>query len=267
MQSSMPEDWIVPDWPAPACVHAVTTTRQGGVSVGAFSSMNPAGHVGDAPEAVAANRARLQQLLALPAAPAWLQQVHGTTVVDAVSAPGSAQADAACACRPGVICAVLTADCLPLLLCDREGKCVAAVHAGWRGLAAGIIEQAVHSLQRTGADLLAWLGPAISQAAYRVGDEVRDTFMAHDRRAAAAFTAAAGGGWQADLYRLARQRLQDCGVADVYGGGFCSYGEPARFFSYRRDGTCGRMASLIWLSRQDNSRMIAGPNRAIGADI
>lgn len=214
--------------------------------------MNPADHVGDDPEAVAANRARLQQRLALPARPAWLQQVHGITVVDAAAASGTPQADAAYACRPGVVCAVLTADCLPLLLCDRDGECVAAIHAGWRGLAAGVIEQAVQALPRPGAALLAWLGPAISPAAYRVGDEVRDTFMAHDRRAAAAFTAAAAAGWHADLYRLARQRLEDCGVTAVSGGGYCSYGEPGRFFSYRRDGACGRMASLIWLSRPGN---------------
>jgi hypothetical protein len=248
----MTEDWIIPDWPAPACVHAVTTTRQGGVSQGPFSSMNPADHVGDEPQAVAANRARLQEQLALPASPVWLQQVHSTTVVDAAAASGTPQADAAYACQPGVVCTVLTADCLPLLLCDRAGECVAAVHAGWRGLAAGIIEEAVQALPRPGADLLAWLGPAISPAAYRVGEEVRDTFMAHDHLAEVAFTAAAGGGWQADLYRLARQRLADCGVTDVYGGGHCSYGEAGRFFSYRRDGTCGRMASLIWLSPADN---------------
>jgi YfiH family protein len=252
MYSSVPEDWIIPDWPAPACVHAVTTTRQGGVSLGAFSSMNPADHVGDDPQAVAANRARLQQLLALPAGPVWLQQVHGTKAVDAATASGTPQADAAYACNPGVVCAVLTADCLPLLLCDRAGECVAAVHAGWRGLAAGVIEEAVQALQRPGADLLAWLGPAISPVAYQVGAEVRDTFMAHDHRAEAAFTATAGGGWQADLYRLARQRLEDCGVMDVYGGGHCSYGEAGRFFSYRRDGSCGRMASLIWLSPSNN---------------
>jgi hypothetical protein len=214
--------------------------------------MNPADHVGDDPLAVSANRARLQQLLALPAAPVWLQQVHGTQVVDAASASGTPQADAAWACNPGVVCAVLTADCLPLLLCDRAGECVAAVHAGWRGLAAGVIEQAVETLQRRSVDLLAWLGPAISPAAYRVGEEVRDTFIAHDRRAGAAFTAAAGGGWQADLYRLARQRLEDCDVMEVYGGGHCSYGEAGRFFSYRRDGACGRMASLIWLSAPNN---------------
>jgi YfiH family protein len=248
----MPEDWIVPDWPAPACVHAVTTTRQGGVSQGVFSSMNPADHVGDDPKAVAANRACLHRALALPARPAWLQQVHGITVVDAASLTGVPQADAAYACRPGVVCTVLTADCLPLLLCDKGGECVAAVHAGWRGLAAGVIEQAVHALSRPGDALLAWLGPAISPAAYRVGDAVRDTFMGHDPRAAAAFTATVDGGWHADLYALARQRLGDCGVRHVYGGEHCSYGEPERFYSYRRDGACGRMASLIWIAVPDN---------------
>jgi YfiH family protein len=248
----VPEDWIAPDWPAPACVQAVTTTRQGGVSRGAFSSMNPADHVGDVPEAVAANRARLQQVLALPARPAWLQQVHGIKVVDAAAVTGAPPADAAFACRPGVVCTVLTADCLPLLLCDKAGECVAAVHAGWRGLAAGVIEQAVHALSRPGDALLAWLGPAISPAAYRVGDEVRDTFMAHDRRAAAAFPPATEGGWHADLYQLARQRLGDCGVTHVYGGEHCSYREAGRFFSYRRDGACGRMASLIWITAPGN---------------
>jgi YfiH family protein len=248
----MPEDWIVPDWPAPACVHAVTTTRQGGVSQGAYTSMNPADHVGDDPEAVAANRARLQQVLALPARPAWLQQVHGITVVDAASVTATPQADAAYACRPGAVCSVLTADCLPLLLCDRAGECIAAVHAGWRGLAAGVIEQTVHAMGRPGATLLAWLGPAIGSADYRVGDEVRGTFMAHDRRAAAAFRPAPPDGWHADLYQLARQRLGDCGVMHIYGGRHCSYREPERFFSYRRDGACGRMASLIWIAAPGN---------------
>lgn len=248
----MPEDWIVPDWPAPASVHAVTTTRQGGVSQGAFSSMNPADHVGDDPATVAANRARLQQRLNLPAPPVWLRQVHGVTVVDAASAGSTPAADAAYACQPGVVCAVLTADCLPVLLCDRAGECVAAVHAGWRGLAAGVIEQAAHALQQPERELLAWLGPAISPAVYTVGGEVRETFLGHDPRVAAAFRPATGGGWYADLYRLARQRLEACGVTRVYGGGHCSYTEQERFFSYRRDGACGRMVSLIWITAPDN---------------
>lgn len=244
----MSEDWVKPDWPAPGRVRAVTTTRSGGVSRGAYASMNPADHVGDDPAAVAANRMRLQQVLGLPAPPVWLQQVHRTRVVDAASCTDTPEADGAWTCRTGVVCAVLTADCLPLLLCDRDGGCVAAVHAGWRGLEAGVIERAVAAMPVAGADLQAWLGPAISATAYIVGEEVRDAFLAHDPEAMAAFSPAAGGGWHADLYRLARQRLRACGVASVYGGAYCSYAEPGRFFSFRRDGVTGRMATLIWLT-------------------
>ena len=241
------DDWIVPDWPAPARVRAVVTSRHGGVSRGAFSSMNPADHVGDVPAAVADNRYRLERRLQLPAAPLWLQQVHGTGVVDAAAASGTVQADAAYACQPGVVCAVLTADCLPLLLCDRAGRCVAAAHAGWRGLAAGVIEQTVAAMGLPGSELLAWLGPAIGPAAYRVGSEVRDTFVAHDPRAAEAFSEVPDDSWQVDLYQLARQRLADCGVLAVSGGDRCTFTEADRFYSYRRDGVTGRIASLIWL--------------------
>jgi YfiH family protein len=242
-----PDDWIVPDWPVLNRVRAVVTSRTGGVSRGAFASMNLADHVGDAPAAVASNRRRLEQLLQLPAAPLWLQQVHGTRVVDAASIRGAVQADAACTCQPGMVCAVLSADCLPLLLCDRTGTCVAAAHAGWRGLAAGIIEQTVMAMGRPGSELLAWLGPAIGPAAYRVGSEVRDTFVAHDPQAAVAFSGGPDGSWQADLYRLARQRLAECGVHAVSGGDHCTFTASERFFSYRRDGETGRIASLIWL--------------------
>jgi len=242
-----PEDWIVPDWPAPHPVRAVVTSRHGGVSVGAYASMNPADHVGDAPAAVAANRRRLEQLLQLPAAPVWLQQVHGTGVVDAAAVRGPVRADAAYACKPGVVCAVLTADCLPLLLCDRAGSCVAAAHAGWRGLAAGVIEQTVAALGLPGDALLAWLGPAIGPAAFQVGSEVRDSFLAHDPQAEAAFSRAPDGSWRADLYCLARQRLADCGVLAVSGGDHCTFTETERFFSYRRAAVTGRIASLIWL--------------------
>jgi YfiH family protein len=245
--SMTPEDWIVPDWPAPPAVQAVVTSRHGGVSRGTYASMNPADHVGDDPAAVAANRQRLEQRLRLPAAPAWLQQVHGTRVVDAASVHGNEQADAAWTCQPGIVCAVLTADCLPLLLCDRAGCCVAAAHAGWRGLAAGVIEQTVAAMGLPGSELLAWLGPAIGPAAYQVGSEVRDSFMAHDPQAAAAFSRGPEGSWWADLYCLARQRLADCGVHAVSGGEHCTYTESERFFSYRRDGVTGRIASLIWL--------------------
>ena len=248
LASSMtPDDWLVPDWPAPGRVRAVVTSRHGGVSRGAFASMNPADHVGDEPVAVAANRRRLAQLLQLPAAPLWLQQVHGTMAIDAAATDGMVQADAAYTCQPGVVCAVLTADCLPLMLCDQAGTCVAVAHAGWSGLAAGVIEQTVASMGLPGAELLAWLGPAIGPAAYRVGSEVRDTFVAHDARASKAFSRSYEGSWQADLYHLARQRLASCGVHEVSGGDHCTFTESERFFSYRRDGVTGRIASLIWL--------------------
>lgn len=241
------DDWIIPDWPVAAAVRAVTTTRQGGVSQGCYASMNPADHVDDDPEAVMTNRQTLQQALGLPGQPVWLQQVHGTEVVNAATAGGSPTADAAYSSQTGVVCAVLTADCLPVLLCDTAGQCVAAIHAGWRGLAAGVIEQAAMAMGRPGETLLAWLGPAIGPSAYRVGDEVRDTFMAHDQEAGRAFIQGSDGEWFADLYRLARQRLADCGVTMVCGGGFCSFTDSERFYSYRRDGATGRMATLIWL--------------------
>lgn len=236
-----------PQWPAPPQVHACCTTRSGGMSRGPYASLNLGAHVGDDPEAVAANRRLLAEVLALPAAPRWLNQVHSTTAVDATGS--ECTADAAFAMAPGEVCAVLTADCLPLLLCDRAGTRVAAVHAGWRGLAEGVIESALEALALPGAALLAWLGPAIGPGAFEVGDEVREAFLHHDPWAASAFRPAARPGyWLADLYTLARQRLARCGVAQVYGGEHCTYSEPERFYSYRRDGVSGRMASLIWLA-------------------
>jgi YfiH family protein len=250
MRGSWPpvHDWIVPDWPAHPRVHAVSTTRTGGVSDAPYASMNPAAHVGDSPVAVQENRARLATQLPLPATPLWLQQVHGTRVADAATAAALPEADGAWSAQANVVCAVLTADCLPLLLSDRDGRCVAAVHAGWRGLAAGVIEHAVAALPAPGDALLAWLGPAIGPKAYIVGDEVRAAFMARDARAASAFAAHRDAGWHADLYQLARQRLAACGVAAVYGGDHCTLQEAGRFFSFRRDGVTGRMATLIWLA-------------------
>lgn len=245
--TSVTGDWIVPDWPVAARVRAVTTTRQGGVSRGCYASMNPADHVADDPAAVMANRETLQQVLNLSGQPVWMQQVHGTGVVNAATVGISPEADAAWCSQPGVVCAVLTADCLPVLLADSAGQCVAAIHAGWRGLAAGVIEQAVMAMGRPGETLLAWLGPAIGPSVYQVGDEVRDTFMAHDQKAAGAFRQGPDGAWFADLYQLARQRLAACRVTAVYGGGYCSFTDSKRFYSYRRDGVTGRMATLIWL--------------------
>ena len=243
----MHEHWIVPDWPVPAQVRAVSTTRHGGVSRGVYASMNPADHVGDDPAAVQANRQQLQQALGLPGHPLWLQQVHGTAVINAAGAGQSPRADGIYCKQPGYVCAVMTADCLPLLLTDTDGQCIAAVHAGWRGLAAGVIEQAVTAMGQPGESLLAWLGPAIGPKAYRVGDEVRAAFMAHDPVAAAAFQPGPDDSWFADLYQLARQRLAGCGVVAVYGGGFCSFSDSERFYSFRREGVTGRMATMIWL--------------------
>lgn len=240
-------DWIVPDWPAIPGVRAVTTTRQGGVSRGRHAGMNPADHVDDDPGAVVENRQRLGRVLKLPAEPVWLQQVHGTAVIDAAASVAVPVADAAYSCEAGVVCVVLTADCLPVLLTDMAGSCVAAAHAGWRGLEAGVVEQAVAALDRPAGQLQAWLGPAIGPGAFQVGSEVRDAFLRHDPAAAAAFRKAADGTWYADIYRLARQRLAESGVTAVYGGGLCTFTDSDRFYSYRRDGVTGRMASLIWL--------------------
>jgi len=209
--------------------------------------MNPADHVGDAAAAVAANRSHLQQRLDLPGEPSWLQQVHGIRVVDAADGIVNTEADASVARSAGRVCAVLTADCLPVLFCDRAGSEVAAAHAGWRGLAAGVLEQTIDRLHAPARDLLVWLGPAISAAAYVVGEEVRSAFICRDEHAAEAFRPATDGVWHADLYALARQRLRGCGVMAIYGGDFCTCNEPERFYSYRRDGVTGRMASLVWL--------------------
>ena len=240
--------FIFPDWPVPANVRAAVTARTGGVSHAPYDSFNLAAHVGDDPAAVRANRARLRTALALPAEPVWLKQVHGMVVVDAAHGGVEPEADGAFTAQPGAVCAVLTADCLPVLLCNRAGTKVAALHAGWRGLAGGVIEAGVKAMGVPANELLAWLGPGIGPASFEVGPEVCAAFVQHDAQAALAFRAAREGKYLADIYQLARRRLQRLGVAAVYGGGFCTVTERARFFSYRRDGVTGRMASLIWLS-------------------
>ncbi len=241
-----PADCFVPDWPAPATVRALQTRRGGGCSPAPWASLNLGDHVGDAPERVAANRALLAAQL--PAEPCWLQQVHGTRAVDAAFAQKTPVADAAYTRQPGVVCAVMTADCLPILLCDRAGQVVAAVHAGWRGLLAGVIESTVQAMACSPADLLAWLGPAIGPTAFEVGDEVQQAFVAHSASAAIAFVAHGQGKWLADLPQLARQRLQALGVSAIHGAEQCTVNQPADYFSYRRDGVTGRMATLIWLA-------------------
>lgn len=237
-------DWIVPDWPAPSNVRALITTRAGGVSRGPHATMNLAGHVEDDPTAVAENRRRLRRHL--PAEPVWLRQVHGMGVVCAEEAVQGAEADAAFSRHPGVVCAVLTADCLPVLLCDESGTVAGVAHAGWRGLAAGVIETTVRAMNAPSGRLLAFLGPAIGPQAFEVGGEVRDAFLAHSTEAAAAFSEKENGKWLADLYLLATQRLNAIGVARVFGGGHCTFSDAERFYSFRRERTTGRMASLIW---------------------
>jgi YfiH family protein len=244
----MNEGWIVPDWSAPANVRALQTTRTGGVSEGSYASLNLGDHVGDDAVAVARNRAILRA--ALPFEPLWLRQVHGNIVADAKRSVGVPDADAAVARQPDAVCAVMTADCLPLLLCDESGAVVGAAHAGWRGLAGGVIEAAVAAMAVAPATLMVWLGPAIGPQAFEVGEEVRQAFLAHDPAAHKAFVphpSPTGQKWLADIYLLARQRLGLLGVTRVYGGGLCTFSDADRFFSYRRDGATGRMASLIWL--------------------
>ncbi|SFD24374.1 conserved hypothetical protein [Thiohalospira halophila DSM 15071] len=234
--------WFAPDWPRPPGVRAAVTTRAGGVSQDPFASLNLADHVGDEPAAVAADRAALVEALGLPAEPAWLEQVHGVAVADAGAGPGQ-QADASVATEPGTVCAVLTADCLPVLLARSDGTAVAAAHAGWKGLAAGVLEATAVRLGP--GRITAWLGPAIGPAAFEVGEEVRAAFVDSDPGAAACFRYQ-GGSLHADLYALARRRLFAAGVAVVHGGGRCTFTEGERFYSYRREGRTGRMATLIW---------------------
>ena len=262
--------WIIPDWPAPARVKAAATLRAGGVSEGAFASLNLGAHVGDDARAVAENRRLLKAALRLPAEPTWLNQVHGTKVVtavpasapsddenshvrDASGAPGDSSvvrpsADASVAFGPGAVCVVLTADCLPVLFCDRAGTRVAAAHAGWRGLVGGVLAETIKALNIPASELLAWLGPAIEQPAFEVGPEVREQSVARDPNNAGAFETNARGRWQADLYQLARNELARLGVTSVHGGGFECFADSERFFSYRRDPRTGRMATLVWLS-------------------
>ncbi len=282
----MHPDWIVPDWPAPTNVRAVMTTRAGGVSAAPFDSLNPASHVGDDPASVAENRRILRETL--PVEPLWLNQVHGPRVFELVlptpprpaseeeesASPAggggwegengisrvvfgtgaiSPEADASFTRQSGQVCAVLTADCLPVLFCDDAGTVVAAAHAGWRGLASGVLEETVRAMNVDPGRILVWLGAAIGLDSFEVGPEVRETFVAQHPMAGIAFRPALPGTldetprkWLADIYMLARVRLAAIGVERVYGGGECTFKDSRRFYSYRRDGRTGRMASLVW---------------------
>lgn len=242
-------EFVPVNWPAPHNVRAAVTTRIGGVSAGGYQSLNLAGHVGDASASVENNRARLGAELDLPEEPRWLEQVHGTQVLD-LDDPGamrSNRADAAVTRTAGRVAAVLTADCLPVFFSDVDGGCVAVAHAGWRGLAAGVLEATLAAMRIRPGLVTAWLGPAISQGAYEVDEPVRDAFVTAHPGNADCFIANANGRWQANLYALARLSLKRAGVASVHGGGFCTFLDQRRFFSHRRQAPCGRMASLIWL--------------------
>lgn len=237
---------FVPDWPAPPRVKAATTTRLGGASRGPYAGFNLALHVGDDPACVAQNRRWLRETLLLPAEPVWLEQVHGAEAVCADQA-GPRRADAGYSHAAGVVCAVLTADCLPVLFCDAAGSRVAAAHAGWKGLLGGVLQNTVRAMGE--GEWLAWMGPAIGPLVFEVGGDVRAAFIGRLAGAEAAFTPSGRPGhWLADLYALARLALAEAGVVRVYGGGWCTWSDAERFYSYRRDGVTGRMASLVWLA-------------------
>lgn len=237
---------ITPDWPAPANVHALQTTRNGGTSLAAYSSFNLGIHVGDNPLLV--NRNRMQLASFMPSEPVWLNQVHGITVADAGDAGCLPQADASVTTHPGAVCVVMTADCLPVLLCDDKGSVVGAAHAGWRGLCDGVIESTVRAMKVPAPSLMAWLGPAIGPAAFEVGEEVRTAFLSKQPQASTAFIVSKNGKWMADIYQLARMRLQALGIIQISGGNLCTYSDAEKFYSYRRDGVTGRMGTFIWLS-------------------
>ena len=245
--------YLIPDWPAPANIHAATTLRAEGASEGAYFSLNPALHVGDDSEHVKQNRLIIRDILKLPSEPVWLDQIHSATVIEATNTLGLQQADASFTNRTGVVCTVMTADCLPLLVCSKEGSQVAAIHAGWRGLLAGVISETILALKKSvepsrvnNKDFLVWLGPAIGPHCFEVGGEVPEAFLKKSPDFASAFKSQCYDKWLADIYQLARIELSSLGIVDVYGGSFCTFTEQEQFYSYRRDRQTGRMATLIW---------------------
>lgn len=239
--------WLEADWPAPAGVRVISTYRGGGASSARFASLNLGDHVGDDPLNVAENRARLVREAGLPTEPCWLTQVHGVGVRNLDTEPRDSEAaDAAFTCRPGRVCAILTADCLPIALASESGDRVGAAHAGWRGLAAGVIESTVGAMKIPPGRLLAWLGPAIGPEHFEVGPEVRQAFVDQDAGAEEAFAENARGRFMADLGLLARRRLRNLGIHRIFGGGQCTFAAPDKYFSHRRDANTGRQATLIW---------------------
>ncbi|WP_263078550.1 peptidoglycan editing factor PgeF [Endozoicomonas sp. Mp262] len=248
--SQLAERYISVDWPAPPSIRAFATTRKGGKSSGSYSSFNLGGRSGDDLKNIQDNRQFLTDDWGWPANPCWLKQVHGSNVVHAMDCDPEPEADASFATEAGVPCLVLTADCLPVLFCHQSGHCVAAAHAGWKGLISGVLERTVAAMKCQPSEIMAWLGPAISQSHFEVGPEVRDAFLQGEPGASSAFMAGVGDRWMADLYLLARQRLERAGVHQIYGGDYCTYQQSDLFFSYRRDGKAsGRMASAIWIEQ------------------
>jgi YfiH family protein len=241
-------DLIIPDWPAPRWIKAYTTTRHGGFSQAPFDSLNVSLRVGDNPACVIKNRQLLQSSLGLKQQPLWLKQVHGNTVISADHLTNTLAADAIYSKNQQTVCAVQTADCLPLLICSVSNYCIAAVHAGWKGLSNGILENAILALECPPRDLLVWLGPAIGPQAFIVGEDVVQAFISKDHATQTAFHDIGHNKWRANLYALAKQRLNKLGINTVYGGKYCTYTDPKRFFSYRRDQVTGRMLSFIWIN-------------------
>ncbi|THF55169.1 MAG: peptidoglycan editing factor PgeF [Methylophaga nitratireducenticrescens] len=246
----MAETFLSVNWPAPKHIKALTTTRNGGYSIAPYESLNLGDHVGDDPDCVAANRQRLIETALLPTEPLWLKQTHSTDVIHSSQWRHDIEADAIVSDSTNKVCAVMTADCLPLLITDKSGTQVAAIHAGWRGLQAGIIENTLAKFATHLSEILVWLGPAIGPQAFEVGPEVKAAFVAVDPAAESAFTKAHSDRYLADIYQLARQRLNAQGVTGIYGGDYCTFNETQRFFSFRRDGVTGRMATLIWIEAE-----------------
>jgi len=242
------ETLITPNWSAPINIKAYATTRLGGYSVSPYESLNLGTHVNDDATVVEKNRQTLAQITELPTPPLWLNQVHGTTVIAAKNWQVGIEADAIYCKQPNQVCTIMTADCLPVLLCDKQGRQVAAIHAGWRGLLNGVIENTVSQFEGAKQNIMAWLGPAIGPEKFEVGAEVREAFITQSADAESAFRAINASHYLADIYLLAKQRLTKLGVTEISGGNFCTATEKNRFFSYRRDGQTGRMATLIWIS-------------------
>lgn len=244
------DSFIIPDWPAPETVKALSTTRSGGFSLSPYNSLNLGTHVDDEPNTVIKNRDYLVDAAQLPASPRWLNQIHSTRIINSTDWQFDIDADAMISQQENHICTIMTADCLPLLLCNKQGDIVAAIHAGWRGLAAGIIEKTIAEFRCNPQDILVWLGPAIGPNQFEVGVDVYQTFTEHSAKAAQAFQQVDVSHYLADIYLLARQRLIALGVSAIFGGDLCTVSDKQRFFSYRRDQITGRMASMIWITHK-----------------